>query len=34
VIAAVFWLAALLGGVWGLERMRKRRGELTSRRKR
>jgi hypothetical protein len=31
VIGVVLWLAALLGGAWALERMRKRRGELTDR---
>jgi hypothetical protein len=30
VIGGLVWLAALAGGVWALERMRKRRGELTS----
>ena len=33
-IAVVLWLGALAGGLWALERMRKRRGELTAKRKR
>jgi hypothetical protein len=34
VIGAVLWLGALAGGVWALERMRKRRGDMTSSKRR
>ena len=33
-IAGVAWIAALVGGVWALERMRKRRAEMTTPKKR
>jgi hypothetical protein len=33
VIAAILWLAALVGSVWALERLRKRRSELMTKRR-
>jgi hypothetical protein len=34
VIGALVWIGAAIGGVWLLERMRKRRDEVTTRRRR